>query len=309
MVSDRLLDGRLKLRHLVLLVRIEEAGSLAAAAEALHITQPVVTRGLREVEDILGVSLFERGRRGVTPTIFGEAFLEHARAVIAQLRQADRQIEQLAQADLGTVTVGTHLAGSNVVLPRAIVALKEAHPRLTVVVREATPDALQAALLAGECDLVLGRLTGSAPSSIVQHMLYREPIRVVVREGHPVTRFGEPSLSQLAPYPWVLPVDQTTLRQELEDAFLHEGVDLPANRIECTTILTLRELVLTSDAVAVLPELIATRDRELVVLDAPLGSIRRAVGVSRAKNRPLSPAAHALLEHLRAQASALPRER
>jgi DNA-binding transcriptional LysR family regulator len=309
MVTDRLLDGRLKLRHLILIVQIEEAGSLAGAAEALHVTQPVVTRGLREVEDLLGVDLFDRGRRGVTPTQFGDSLLVHARAVIAQLRQADRQIEQLARADLGTVTVGTHLAGSNVLLPRSIASLKQEHPQLTVVVREGPPDALQAALLAGDCDLVVGRLTGGAPTTVVQHMLYREPIRVVARKGHPAARLHEPTLAELAQYPWVFPISQTTLRRELEEAFVHEGVELPVNRVECTTILTLRELVVSMDALAVLPELIALADPALTVLDASLASIRRAVGVTRSQHRPLSPAATAMLDHLRVQAATLPRPR
>lgn len=305
MSNDRLLDGRLKLRHLSLIVAIADAGSVVGAAGSLHITQPVVTRGLREVEDILGVSLFDRGPRGVTPTLFGDSFLEHARAVIAQLRQADRHIGLLTNADLGTVTVGTHLAGSNLLLPRAIAALKREHPRLTVVVREATPDVLQTALLAGDIDLVVGRLTSKAPSGVVQHMLYREPVRPVARVTHPVHSLKSPTLKQLADYPWIFPVEQTTLRREVEDVFLHEGVPLPQNRIECTSILTLRHLLVTTDFIATLPMLIATQDDKLRLIDTRLSAIRRAVGVTRPANGPLSPAAQALLTHLSQQAARL----
>ncbi|MFC5993625.1 LysR substrate-binding domain-containing protein [Pseudonocardia hispaniensis] len=305
MSDDRLLEGRLKLRHLTLVISIADRRSIVGAAEALHITQPVVTRGLREVEDILGVSLFDRGPRGVTPTLFGESFLEHARAVIAQLRQAGRQIDLLTNADLGTVTVGTHLAGANLLLPRAIAALKEEHPKLTVVVREATPDILQAALLAGECDLVVGRLTAKAPASLVQQMLYREPVRLVARRGHPVHALKSPSLKQLADYPWIFPVEQTTLRGELEAFFAQEGIAIPANRIECTSILTLRELLVSTDFLAALPMLIATQDDKLELINTQLTSIRRSVGVTRPANRPLSPGAKALLGHLRHQAAGL----
>ncbi|WP_327633077.1 LysR substrate-binding domain-containing protein [Kribbella sp. NBC_00482] len=284
---------------------IADRGSLVGAADAMHITQPVVTRGLREVEDILGVSLFDRGPRGVTPTVFGDSFLEHARAVLAQLRQAGQQIDQLTNADLGTVTVGTHLAGSNVLLPRAIAALKAEHPRLTVVVREATPDMLQAAILAGDCDLIVGRLTGKAPSSLVQQMLYSEPVRLVAREGHPVHALDSPTLMQLADYPWIFPVEQTILRSELEDFFVHEGVPIPANRIECTSMLTLRELLISTDVIAALPMLIAAQDDNLKLISTHLTSIRRAVGVTMPADRPLSPAANALLASLRDEATGL----
>ncbi|MFE7115240.1 LysR substrate-binding domain-containing protein [Streptomyces sp. NPDC057654] len=306
MTVDRLLDGRLKLRHLTLVAAIADQGSIMRAAETLHITQPVVTRGLHELEAILGVPLFDRGPRGVTPTIYGESFIEHAYAMLAQLRQAGRQIELLAQGEIGSVTVGTHLAGSNLLLPRAIAALKAEHPRLTVVVREATPDVLHTALLAGEVDLTVGRLTSATPPPrLTQEQLYLEPIQLVARVGHPVHERAETSLEQLLGYPWVFPVEQTALRAELEESFLYQGVPIPDNRVECTSILTLRQLLVSTDVIAALPMLIAEDDDKLAFIETPLKSIRRSVGVLRPADRPCSPAARALLEHLRREAHGL----
>lgn len=304
MAQDRLLDGRLKLRHLRLAVTVDDNGTIVAAAEALNVTQPVVTRALRELERILGVDLFDRGTRGVVATPFGIAFLEHARAVMAQLRQAERQLELLTSADIGTVTVGIHLAGANVVLPRAIAAVKLRHPSLTVVVRESTPDLLQNALVAGECDLVIGRLSVKSSAETMQRVLYREPIHLVTRTEHPAQELRMPRLSDLTQYPWILPLEQTALRAELEALFVHEGLDLPNNRVECTSILTLRELLLRTDSVAALPRLIAT-EQGLKPLATKLQSIRRAVGVTTSANRPTSPATKALLEELYKQAEFL----
>ncbi|MEO6886539.1 MAG: LysR family transcriptional regulator, partial [Jatrophihabitantaceae bacterium] len=145
----RLLDGRLKLRHLVLVDALTEHGTLVAAATQLRVTQPVLTRALQEVEQILGVPLYDRGPRGVRPTIYGTAFTEHARSVLAQLTQAGRHVAELADAGLGTVTVGTHLAGSNLLLPRAIARMKRERPHVTVIIHEATPEALLTDLEAG----------------------------------------------------------------------------------------------------------------------------------------------------------------
>lgn len=183
MVTDRLLDGRVKIRHLVLVTAIADEGTLVRAAESLHITQPVVTRGLREVEEVLGVPLFERLPRGVRPTQYGHSFIERARSVLAELRAAGEEVRLLQSGQLGTVTVGTHLAGSNLLLPRAIAALKAEHPRLTVVVREGTPDTLQQLLLAGDLDLTVGRLSPTVPVRLEQERLHQEPIRLVARAG------------------------------------------------------------------------------------------------------------------------------
>lgn len=305
MLQDRLLDGRLKLRHLVLLTAVADHGTVVAAAKALHITQPVVTRAIHELEEILGVSLFDRGPRGVTPTIYGEGFIAHARAVLAQVRQAAAQIDELSRADVGQVVVGTHLAGANLLLPSAIGTLKEEHPRLTVVVREATPDLLLHLLQSGEVDLTVGRLTARPPEGLRQERLYLEPISLVARVEHPIHLRTGPSLAEMSDLPWIFPVEQTELRSELEAAFLAEGISLPDNRVECTSMPTLRQLLVTTDVIAALPRLIALNDSRLRIVSTNLPTIRRSVGVAIPSDRPLMPATAALLEHLRAAASRL----
>lgn len=300
MANDRLLDGRVKIRHLVLVTAIADAGTLVRAAESLHITQPVVTRGLREIEDVLGVPLFDRMPRGVAPTAYGVAFIEHARSVLAELRSASEEMRLLRSGQLGTVTVGTHLAGSNLLLPRAIAALKAQHPRLTVVVREGTPDMLEQLLLSGDLDFTVGRLSPTVPGRLEQERLHMEPIRLVARAGHPVVDSIEAmSLAALVNYPWIFPVSQTALRAELEAVFFHEGLPLPPDRVECTSMLTLRSLLVSTDVIAALPMFIAADDRQLRLLPTPLSSIRRHVGVTMAKDRAPSPAAASLLTHLR----------
>jgi Transcriptional regulator len=306
MESDRLLDGRLKIRHLVLVTTIADQGTIVRAAETLHVTQPVVTRGLREVEDLLGVALFQRLPRGVTPTEYGRSFLGYARNVITQLRDAGEQVHLLRTAQMGTVTVGTHLAGASLLLPRAIAALKAEHPNLTVAVREATPDMLQQQLLVGELDFTVGRLSPTIPARLVQERLHQEPIRLVARVGHPVHTWAqEPALADLAEFPWIFPVAQTALRAELENVFFQEGVALPANRVECTSMLPLRHLLVSTDVIAALPMFIATQDDRLALLSTPLSSIRRSVGVTLLKDRAPSAAASALLFHLREESRRL----
>lgn len=304
---ERLLDGRLKLRHLVLVTTIADAGSLARAAEQLHITQPVVTRGLQDLERILGVPLFDRSAQGVVPTVYGTAFIEHARGALAQIRQAGRTLADLAAADSGTVTVGTHLAGSNVLLPHAIARMKATRPGVTIVVRESTPDVLQHDLLVGDLDLTVGRLTPS-DARIEQTRLYIEPIVLVVRAGHPVLRGAVPTFATLAALPWIVPVAGTALRRELEQVFVAHGQPWPAQRVECTSALTLRRLILDGDFVAALPELVVADDEDLAIVtpvDSPLAGLARPVGISRVADRWVHPAMAAFIGELEAVAASV----
>lgn len=304
MNPDRLLDGRLKLRHLTLVTAIAEHGSVSRAAEQLHITQPVVTRGLRELEEIVGVKLFDRGPHGVSPTAAGQVFLTHAQGVLAQLRQADRDVAEVSQGQAGTVTVGTHLTGTNLLLPDAIARAKRQRPRLTVVVKVATPDVLAADLASGRIDLIVGGLTPADDGGrATQIRLYIEPIRLVTRVDHPALALGTPTLADLLHFPWILPVSQTSLRHELEGVFFEQGLSLPADRVECTSILTLRTLLVGTDSIAALPMLIAKADTMLAMLATPLPSVHRLVGVTVPANRPPTPGTAVLLEHLRQAAA------
>lgn len=295
----RLLDGRLKLRHLILVDALSEQGSVVGAAAALHVTQPVVTRALHDLESILGVSLYDRGPRGITPTAFGVAFTEHARAVVAQLTQAARHVAEIADADRGTVVVGSHLAGSNLLLPRAIAALKADHPHLTVVVREAMPEALLIDLEAGRIDVIVGRLTAPTDEATVRHTLYEESVKVVVGADHPARARQGITIADLLDYPWILPGTQTMLRSELEAYFIRHHLPLPANRVETTSFLTVRQLLIDTDVVAVLPSLIGQDDPRLEVLPIELENIGHSVGMTLAADRPLSPATNALVQQLR----------
>jgi DNA-binding transcriptional LysR family regulator len=303
MELPRLLDGRLKLRHLLLVDALSEQGTLVAAAAHLRVTQPALTRALRDLEEILGVTLYERGPRGMEATIYGAAFTEHARAVLAQLTQAGRHVAELADAGLGTVTVGTHLAGSNLLLPRAIARLKAERPHVTVIIHEATPETLLADLQAGRVDFVIGRLTGVPARGTAQQRLYDEPIRLVTRRGHPAATAR--TLVELIDYPWVLPGTETALRGELEQVFGRHDLALPANRIECTSILTLRNLLVETDMIAALPMLIASDDERLRLLPVSIEPMSHTVGVTRSADRTVSPAARTLLGHLDAVAAEL----
>ncbi|MGW4482955.1 LysR substrate-binding domain-containing protein [Amycolatopsis sp. NPDC004368] len=304
----RLLDGRMKFRHLVLLDAIARRGTIVGAAAELHVTQPVATRGLRELEEILEVELFRRGPRGLTPTVYGEAFTEHARAILAQVRQAARHVVELAGAERGTVVVGTHLFGSNVLLPRAIAALKAERPNLTVAVRDGTPESLLVELSAGRLDLIVGRLTQISDEGFLRRKLYDESVVLVVRAAHPLAAAKTVDLPTVAEYPWILPGPETALRRELEELFHSNDVLLPTNRVEATSFLTVRQLLRDTDVVAALPRLITEDDPDIVRLPLSLEPIGHSVGITLPAAGTPTPSANALIDKLVEEAGQVKRQ-
>lgn len=305
MDTAKLLDGRLKLRHFVLIDALSQQGTIVGAATALHVTQPVITRALQDLESILGVQLYERGPRGVTPTTYGVAFASHARAVLAQIAQAGRHLTDLSEAKSGVVDIGTHLAGSSILIPRAIARLKSERPLLTVVVREGSPIQLLADLRAGRLDLIVGRIVSPSDAETTRMPLCSDPFRLAVRANHPLLSAHAIVSNDLAAYPWILPGTDTSLRRELEEYWVRSGFEVPANRVELTSFLTIRQLLNSSDMIAVLPGLIVRHDSSLAELPFDLEEVSHAVGATYSACRTLDPAAAALLAKLREVASEL----
>jgi DNA-binding transcriptional LysR family regulator len=298
-MATTLLDGRLKFRHLLLVDAITRHGTLVMAADELQITQPAATRTLRELEQMLGVTLFERHARGLAPTPFSEAFSTHARAVLAQVRQAEKHVAELKSADRGELVIGTHLAGGVALLPRAVASIKARHPMLTVVVREGLPSVLLSELEAGLLDLIVGRLTQPSDDVFTRLKLHEEPIRLVVRRDHPLAGAHLEDLGSLSGFPWILPSAETRLRAELEMFFTQHGIELPQNRVETTSYLAVRHLVAQTDAVAAVPEDILAELPGVEVLDVAVDTAGRSLGVTIPATRTLTPAAQAMLLTLR----------
>ncbi|BAH36660.1 LysR family transcriptional regulator [Rhodococcus erythropolis] len=297
MDSQRLFDGRLKIRHLVLLTTLADEGSMVGAAEVLRVTQPAITRAVREAEAVLEVSLFDRKPRGVLPTQFGEIFLESARTVLNNLRNAADHIDELQRVGARPVRVGTNLAGAYSLLPQALVALKKTQPNLSVSVIEGLPEELATSLARDEIDLVVGRLDPSGFRNGAHHIrLYDEPVRIVVRQDHPAVQRHEQSIEDLMDYPWILPGRPTQLRDELDELFSREGLGLPHNIIECSTILTLRSILIGTDAIAPLPMLIGAGDEQLTMLTTSLETVPRSIGITMPADRSLSASARSLID-------------
>ncbi|WP_432557738.1 LysR substrate-binding domain-containing protein [Granulicoccus sp. GXG6511] len=281
------LDPRLKLRHLLIAVAVADHGSVLRAAGALFVTQPVVSRAVAELEEILGVTLFVRQARGMTPTEAGQSYLRHARTVLGELRTAGQRVEDLREGYAGTVAVGTFVAASHLLVPHAILALGRSRPGLRVIVREGTVDELLQGLFGGELDVVAGRAPRARDHRLEFDELYREPMVLVTGLDHPAQDAAHPAgLPALLDYPWVLPLRETDLRTELDDVFHQAGTGQPADLVECSTVLTVRQLLRGGRHVGVLPLLVARHDPELAVLPTPLPTVSWGIGLTRLRGAP-----------------------
>jgi DNA-binding transcriptional LysR family regulator len=310
---ERWITRKFRLRHVQLIAEVYDSRSILKASRRLNLSQPTVTRALQDIEATLNVPLFKRSNRGLEPTPYGEIFARHAKIVLAQLRHAAEELENLRAGYSGKVTVGTLLAASASILPDAIALLKKERPGVAISVVVGTYDILVPSLLVGDLDMVLGRIPEQGRSrALLYEEFYAEPICLVVRRGHPLARKRRLTLRELVDEAWLLPLPETTLRHQIERAFLSANAHLPRNVIESVSILTNRVLLRKSDCIGVMPYHVALDDVEqqlLSILPVKLKSIESPVGAILRAPGNLPPAAAALLECLRVAARDVPSPR
>src|SRR4051812_31317405 len=147
--------ARLKTRQLLLLVALDEEGNIHRAAEVLKMTQPAASKLLKDIEEVLGVALFDRLPRGMRPTASGEAMIRHARSALASLNQSHDEVQALKAGRYGQVSVGAITTPGIMLLPQAISRVKHAHPTLRVSLQVETSDVLMQRLTEGKLDFIV----------------------------------------------------------------------------------------------------------------------------------------------------------
>ncbi len=300
------LDNRIKFRHLTCFLEIARQRSFAKAADSLAISQPAVSKTLKELEEILAAVLFERGKSGVSLTAAGLAFMRYAGPCVQALRDGVASLRG-GEHDAGHVRVGVLSTVESLLIPEVVRRLHERHAALVVSVATGPSAYLLSQLRVGELDLVVGRMTDSPEiQGLTFEHLYSESMSLVVRPGHPLLALGDEGLVQLGDYPLVLPLAGTTIRRYADSLFVQCGVPQPRQRLETLSPALSRRYVQCSDAVWVAP-LDAVRldlqSGELAELSLGIREPGGSVGICSNAALPLSLAAQWCCETLRELAS------
>ncbi len=306
---ERHLTSRLKFKYLQLLVTVGEQRNIFKAAQIQNMAQPAATKIIRDIESALNIELFERSSRGVTPTLYGEVLIKHAKLILSQVKHASEELSSLQGGLSGRVVVGSLLAASATLLPNAIAQLKKNRPNVSVSLMEGTGDKLLNSLKIDNLDIMVGRIPEIPDEDgLTNETLYHEPVVIVTRADHPLQGKKNLSLHDLVDQEWILPPRTTMLRKEIDMAFHKEGLDVPANPIESVSILTNRTLLKNTDMITALPLQVVLTYEEIGLLkrlDIPLIIEPGPIGVTLRAKRQLPPAAHYLLEALREEAEKL----
>jgi DNA-binding transcriptional LysR family regulator len=183
-------------------VAVVEFGGFTRAAEALHLSQPALSRRIGLLEAELRQPLIERGRRGVRLTEAGRTFLPHAQAALACLRDGAAAVQALDPAAAGSVTLAIVGTLASTGLTAQLARFRRRHPRLRVLLRTGSSAEVSSLVRRGEAALGL-RYFADPGSDIDSRDLYQEKLVVVAAPGHRLARARRIAAEALREEAWV----------------------------------------------------------------------------------------------------------
>lgn len=304
---DRVLRSNLKLRHLQLLVALDEFRHIGRVAEFMALTQPAISKMVAEIERMFDLELFSRSTRGTEPTAYGETVIRFARSVLADFSRTRDEIEAVASGAAGRVSVGAMVVATPVWLTLAVEKLKARSSLTTVLIEEGDLKRLLPRLRMGELDLLVGRLEpGYAAPDLDTQALYNEPMCVVSCPDHPIAAKPKPTWADLATLPWVVPPPWASSRVKLNQMFYRHGLNPPVDLIETASFLATLNFVRQRPAIGYLARDVGRhfeKEGFLKVLDLDLPIELPPVGIITLRGRIRTPASTQLIQCLRLAAA------
>ncbi len=194
--------------------------NLTEVAKALHTSQPGVSKAILELEDELGVPIFERhGKRLRRVTVPGERVLIAIDLILREVGNLKRIGEEFGQQQVGTLSIATTHTQARYVLPRAVAALRERHPEVNISLHQGTPAQVAQMVLDEVADVGLATEALAGYSGLISLPCYEWQHVLVVPTSHTLATVERPTLEQLAAHPLVTYHPSFAGRTRIDAAF------------------------------------------------------------------------------------------
>jgi DNA-binding transcriptional LysR family regulator len=248
----------LDVRRMKVLREVATHGSFSAAAEVLSYTQSAVSQQIAALEREAGTKLVERSARGIRLTDAGEALVRHTEAVLANLAEAEAELEALAGVRGGRVRLASFPSAGSAIIPQAIANFRARHPAVELNLIEAEPHDSLPRLRAGELDIALtytpSLFSDEGLAGFDAEDLLDDPFFVVLPDGHPFASRARIRLKDLAGEAWITGTDACPCTGQVERACAGAGFE-PHVAFESDDFATVQGLVAAGVGVALIPDL------------------------------------------------------
>jgi LysR family cys regulon transcriptional activator len=244
--------------------------NLTEAARALHTSQPGVSKQIKELEDELGVQIFDRrGKRFTGLTEPGRRIAEIAARVLADVENLRRVGKEFADEEAGSFTIATTHTQARYALPEVVTAFRRRYPKVHLQLLQGNPTAIGRMVIAGEADVAIATESLDEFPELLALPSYQWQHCVVALPGHPLLDAGRLRLEELAQHPLVTYSPEFAGRTHIDQAFAAKALkpDIVLAAVDSDVIKSYVELGLGVGVIAAMA-FDAARDRSLRAIDA-----------------------------------------
>lgn len=259
----------MELRHLRYFAALAETLNFTRAAQKCHVTQSTLSHQIKQLEDELGVSLFERINKRVVITETGDALIGKILPIMAQLDDAFRTLKEKPGTLTGQLRIGATHSFNTSLVPQCIATFLEAHPSLRVTVEELPQSQIVKKIIAGDLELGVA-YRPSEDDSIWFEPLYNEELVLVVPNWHPFASRKRVRMVELHNLPMTLLPSRFSTRQ-LIDEYLRSAGAKPQVIVELNSIAPMIELIRRTELAGIVGETAVAdlNDLKVVPLESP----------------------------------------
>lgn len=231
-------------------VAVARQGSIRAAGRVLNLSQPALTKSIKELEESLGARLFVRRRQGVTLTDCGDAFFKRASLILEELRVAQEDIAQRLGGTSGRVNIGVGASIARTIMPVVIDRFHREFPNVKVRIAEGQLVSMIPELRQGELDFTVNTYyQGPFDNELLYEKLMDKEYRVMARRGHPLAHAR--SMQELRDCDWTMPTPRGSYYKLLSEVFNEMEVE-PDISVICETFMSCTSLIANTDFLSVL---------------------------------------------------------
>lgn len=285
-------------RQLRAFVAVYHSASISAAADALALTQPAVTVLIKDMEDRLGVRLFDRTSRSMRRTEAAEKAFLHAQRVLGELKALNENMAALASGRDGHIRIAATSTVAQTVLPPIIRQFLNVRPTVRVAVNDCAPSEFAESLLREQADIGVGTLEGDVPG-LIQRVVLEDPLCAVASRDE-FRDAGEISWDELSAYPIIAVRGGYGIRRSIDVAAMTAGVELHVE-YEVSLLTTALSMAASGLGVALVPKSVLDTAQFASLAGRRLTSpeVSRALAIVYCEGRSMSPAAQAFADVLR----------
>lgn len=237
----------MKPQHLRTFVAIAEHRSIRAAARALFVSQPAVTRTLRELEQDLDIDLVRRSVTGVELTDAGKAFHVRARLLLEEMRRAREELSFMKDGGHGRVAAAVTSTVGVSILPHALAEFTKRMPQASVSLTEDAGSAALTKLQNGSLDFVVSNVTTEMPQEFVRQPLFQMQLIAAARAEHPAAQAT--TLAELQDQAWAMP---SLALGYFQNVFKAHGLAAPTRVLQCESFAVVAHLLRRMDLLSLI---------------------------------------------------------